>query len=211
MLLGPPGISGGARVKATGGDRGVMEVGNMESRQMGPIHHQWVSALTVGRLKEERGGGGGGGWCHRVTLGHVSFNVSHVIDDVSLILWKNTIDRLICDFYRQGAKLNTHLNSYWEVTLSSVHYCCMYFCIWRWSSQTQKTRGSIILQRRANTALMQFSSGVSLFLRLHLFGTKGRRLCLGGRTGIFYWFILKCARNPTEYCNCCTTISLRMS
>ncbi|KAK5858258.1 hypothetical protein PBY51_002411 [Eleginops maclovinus] len=29
-----------SRVKATRGDGAVMEVGNMEKRQMGPIHHQ---------------------------------------------------------------------------------------------------------------------------------------------------------------------------
>lgn len=59
MLRGPPGIRKGAQVKATWGDPGVMEAGKMESRQMGPVHHQWLSTLMMEGLEEERAGGGG--------------------------------------------------------------------------------------------------------------------------------------------------------
>lgn len=52
MLLEPPGVGGGARVKAAGVDAGVMEAGNTESRQMGPIRHRRMSAAALG------GGGG---------------------------------------------------------------------------------------------------------------------------------------------------------
>lgn len=57
-----------------------------------------VKTLMTEGLKEERGGCGG--LCRRVTLGHICFNASYVIDKVSLIRWKNTAERLIYDSYR---------------------------------------------------------------------------------------------------------------
>lgn len=45
------------------------------------------------------------GLCRRVTLGHICFNASYVFDKVPLIRWKNTAERLIYEFYRQGETL----------------------------------------------------------------------------------------------------------